>query len=119
MMRWFGPSGRCPPMYVRDLQRVRTPVALGCNWCYELIDEDDFGLLVTGLVGPELLVAEFPYHHECQARQMIGSLTHLRQECSCFIPDSVCTDPPEMTRREAARAALAFFQKPFFQKRGV
>ena len=51
------------------------------------------------------------YHIECAARGIIGSLCHLKRECSCFVPGSDHLDPPDMTRREAAVAAWNYFQE--------
>lgn len=48
-------------------------------------------------------------HRECFARRVIGSLAHIERRCSCYVPGATCTDPPEMTRREAARAAVKAF----------
>lgn len=44
-------------------------------------------------------------HGECSVRSMVGSVAHLKRECSCYVPGATCTDPPGMTRRQAARAA--------------
>src|SRR6185312_6492 len=48
------------------------------------------------------------YHYECHARMVLGSLGHQQGRCSCF--GGTDEDPPEMTTREAAKAALAFAQ---------
>lgn len=44
-------------------------------------------------------------HHECQARSVLGSVAHIEGRCGCFVPGAEETDPPGMTRREAAIAA--------------
>lgn len=44
-------------------------------------------------------------HYECGARAAIGSVGHQLGTCSCY--GGTEDDPPGMTRREAARAALA------------
>jgi hypothetical protein len=49
-----------------------------------------------------------PYHIECAMRLVIGGLNHLLGRCSCC-GDTEPPDPPELTRREAARAALAHY----------
>lgn len=46
------------------------------------------------------------YHEECRARMVFGSLGHLQGKCSCF--GGALEDPPEMTKRQAAQAAMAF-----------
>lgn len=49
-------------------------------------------------------------HAECFARMILGSCAHLQKRCSCFIPGSTEGDPPGMTRRQAARAAVGVIQ---------
>ena len=44
------------------------------------------------------------WHRECAIRAVVGSVGHLRQRCSCY--GGTEEDPPGMTPREAARAAL-------------
>ena len=53
-------------------------------------------------------------HYECGLRSVIGSLAHLQRTCSCY--GGTGHDPPEMTKREAARAAVRLFET---QQRGV
>lgn len=45
-------------------------------------------------------------HYECGMRGIIGSVAHLQRRCSCYVKGASETDPPGMTRREAAKAAL-------------
>lgn len=105
MMRWFGPS-TAAPFYVADLgPRVNTPAGESCRWCEERIDKSDFGLFMNGLSGPE------PYHWECQARQLIGSLAHIEKRCSCYVPGATCTDPDDISRRDAAKLAVQAFRR--------
>jgi len=49
-------------------------------------------------------------HRECLLRQVVGSVAHQMEECSCFEPGSTRGDPPGMTKREAARAAADLWQ---------
>jgi hypothetical protein len=49
-------------------------------------------------------------HTECCFRAGAGSLAHLQGRCSCFVAGSDEGDPPEMTKRQAARAALEYFR---------
>ena len=51
-----------------------------------------------------------PVHRECMARSLLGSVAHAQRRCSCFIPGSTEGDPDGMTKREAARAAVAAHQ---------
>jgi hypothetical protein len=54
-------------------------------------------------------VTESAWHHECALRSIIGSVGHLRGTCSCN--GGTEEDPPEMSRREAARAAVAEWER--------
>lgn len=47
-----------------------------------------------------------PLHNECQIRLVIGSVAHIERRCGCYVAGSTESDPPHMTLREAARAAL-------------
>jgi hypothetical protein len=49
------------------------------------------------------------WHWECFMRAIIGGLNHLRGTCTCC-GGTEPPDPPEMTRREAALAALAYWK---------
>lgn len=51
------------------------------------------------------------FHGECIFRLMSGSLAHQERRCGCFIRGATETDPPGMTKREAAKAALAAFDR--------
>jgi hypothetical protein len=44
-------------------------------------------------------------HRECIFRMVSGSVAHIEGRCRCADPASDCTDPPGMTKREAAKAA--------------
>lgn len=45
-------------------------------------------------------------HQECLMRAVLGSLGHQRMRCSCF--GGTEEDPPHMTKREAALAAVGY-----------
>jgi|HubBroStandDraft_1064217.scaffolds.fasta_scaffold32770_4 hypothetical protein len=45
-------------------------------------------------------------HYECGLRGIIGSVAHLQRRCSCYVPGSEEGDPPGMSKREAAKAAV-------------
>jgi hypothetical protein len=47
-----------------------------------------------------------PLHRESQIRLVVGSVAHIERRCGCYLAGSSETDPPHMTLREAARAAL-------------
>ncbi len=80
----------------------RAEVDMVCHRCREVIAA---GSLYehTPCVGCEG-VTEAGYHYECFARGIIGSVGHLKKQCSCY--GGTMDDPPEMTKREAAQAAL-------------
>jgi len=50
-----------------------------------------------------------PLHHECQMRLVVGSVAHIERRCGCYVAGSTESDPPHMTLREAARAALVLY----------
>lgn len=86
---------------------LASPPSMVCFRCNEWIAPIDAGVVqhLVGTEGP----ASIAYHYECHARSIIGSLGHLQKRCSCY--GGTEEDPPEMTQREAAKAALAFFRE--------
>jgi len=44
-----------------------------------------------------------------ELRLVIGSVAHLERRCCCYVPGSTEDDPPHMTPRQAARAALVLY----------
>ena len=45
-------------------------------------------------------------HRECAFRTIVGGVAHVLRRCSCFNPESkLPSDPPNLTKREAAIAA--------------
>lgn len=74
-----------------------------CDWCGEPLVQGD--TYIMPLIGdPEKSCVR--YHSECHMRQFLGSLAHIEGRCSCNIPGATETDPPNMTVRQAARAAV-------------
>lgn len=49
-------------------------------------------------------VIHHTWHEECALRSVLGSVGHLRGTCSCR--GGTEEDPPGLTKREAARAAM-------------
>jgi len=45
-------------------------------------------------------------HPECQIRLVIGSVAHILKRCGCYVPGSIEGDPPHLTIRQAAIAAV-------------
>ncbi len=50
-------------------------------------------------------VIKHTWHEECAIRSVVGSVGHLRGQCSCR--GGTEEDPPGLTVRQAARAAMA------------
>lgn len=58
---------------------------------------------------PDAAGARMAWHDACFRRLVIGGLNHLRGDCSCC-GGSEPPDPPELSRRQAALAAVAYFE---------
>lgn len=69
---------------------------MNCDYCGEKI-----------LPGERALTEGSNFHHECLFRAGAGSLGHLQKRCSCH--GGTEEDPPGLTRRQAAAAALAYY----------
>lgn len=78
-----------------------------CFRCGEPVTHEDRCVLevVIPAEGPP---TERPSHWECQARSVLGSVGHIQGRCSCF--GGTEEDPPGLTKREAALAAVAAFR---------
>lgn len=74
-------------------------------WCDELIAEDDAGVILPYVT--ENATVGMPHHVNCFLRSVVGSVGHQMGHV-CNDPDAA-NDPPEMTRRQAADAAVAMF----------
>lgn len=90
-----------------DLVRVDTPVGEKCGRCDELIQLGDKGQIIPHL---GKVVKSVPHHRECFLRSIVGSVGHIEKTCSCYGGDD-CGDPPDMTVREAAQAALVAYER--------
>jgi hypothetical protein len=108
-VNWFGESWLAPACDPAD--RVETPIGLECAHCDERIVVGDRGVFLNG--DPR------PFHFECFIRGVIGSVGHQKGSCPCY--GGVEDDPPGATRREAARAAMEYFEEhppePFMEIR--
>jgi hypothetical protein len=93
-VQYFG-----PPIFKQpDEVQIPPPVGEVCILCEEPVDAGDIGTIN--------LLAQVT-HYECQMREIIGSVGHLKRTCSCY--GGTEGDPPAMTRRQAAKAAVAFY----------
>lgn len=110
------------PIYLES-HPVPTPVGMPCRYCDELIREGEDGFRDGG---------NSNFHRECLLRMIFGSVAHQARTCSCYgrldetgrtthLESCPCTEgyPEEacecscngekgMTKREGARAALAY-----------
>lgn len=77
-----------------------------CPWCDELVEDgEDYETTNDG---------ELRYHRACLIRQVVGSVAHQRRECSCY--GGTGEDSPNLTPREAARAAWNYFLEHHVQE---
>lgn len=105
-MQWFGKAYGAP--YERDCPRVETPVGVPCAWCDEVIVEGDDGVTVPHVERLDRASVERPYHYACHLRGIVGGVNHQLGVCVCC-GGTLPPDPPEITRREAAEAAVWAF----------
>jgi hypothetical protein len=56
---------------------------------------------------PVMPIGKDQYHHECGFRLAAGSVGHIQKRCSCY--GGTEDDPPGLSIREAAKAALAAY----------
>lgn len=78
-----------------------------CAWCEEAIVFGDDGLLIP-VAGEN---REISYHTSCFLRSVVGSVGH-QQNCNCR--GECGGDPEGMTKKEAAQAAVDYFQSRRF-----
>jgi hypothetical protein len=107
-VNWFGESWGAP---VCDPDtHIDTPTGT-CDWCSERIATDDAGVSLP------YAMQVIHYHLNCWLRQVFGSVGHQDGKCSCtgdhmaISEASESDDPPGMTLREAANAAVEAFYK--------
>lgn len=72
-----------------------------CDHCGEPLGED----------GDHGLISNARMHRECTLRCFIGGLNHLLGRCSCCVPGGAPPDPPGLTKRQAAIAAVAYWER--------
>lgn len=114
MMRIFGPEWRGTTA-VEELEEIVPPVGAACTWCREAIASGDSGVVQDGLDFDEVgcvKVTSPSLHHECFLRSIFGSVAHQRGHHQMGNPCGVvCSDDPALTTRQAARAAVGFYQR--------
>lgn len=94
-LQWFGAEPFGPVCDARA--RITPPIGAPCTWCEEWIAVGDRGFVERGTFKA--------WHHECWMRMLVGSVAHQQHRCTCYGGDD--EDAPELSRRGAARAALA------------
>lgn len=99
MSAWFGKNWGAP--VCRELPNVPVPVGSLCFYCDEPLVAEDAGMQDG---------QGKPMHFNCFLRSVIGSVAHLEKRCSCYIDGASEADPPNLTRRQAANAAVAVWR---------
>lgn len=95
-------------------EQAPTPLGAPCLFCKEAIKEGDQGMLMPYIAldpSRQEVMARLavPVHLECLLRQAYGSVAHQQRRCACFGGDG--EDHPGLTKREAAKAAVAYYEK--------
>lgn len=106
--------GECwNPHIATSHDKAETPVGEPCSYCEEPIEEGDQGIImphVESVVDDKVASARMrPTHLDCFLRQVLGSVGHQLHKCSCF--GGTEEDPPGMTKRQAATAAVRLYEK--------
>lgn len=96
---WFGKSWGAQVCVEDD--HIETPIGKPCRHCGEIFIEGDQG--VADMFGQ-------PMHLDCHLRGIVGGLNHLRGTCTCC-GGTDDPDPPNVSRREAARLAVIEWEK--------
>jgi hypothetical protein len=104
MSKWFGTSWNAPCCMPET--HVATPVGLPCEHCEEEFETGDDGFVIPVMTDPP---REGYFHRACWLRSTIGSVGH--QKCLCHCYGGSEEDPPGLSRREAAQAALAHYER--------
>jgi hypothetical protein len=108
-MKWFGRAYGAP--YESDCEHVPVPVGEPCMFCGEALQDGDTGMLVRYIDTDVSMTPSWrPYHYACHMRQIVGGLNHQLARCTCC-GGTEPPDPDDMTRREAAEAAVKHWQR--------
>ena len=115
-MKFFGPH-HWGDAIAQPQKRCSTPVGALCSWCEEPIAVHDFGVVLPYLsnIGAQIgdtgrdFDETISMHRECHVRCMVGSVAHQNGVCSCH--GGTDDDPPGMSKRDSAHAAMELFEK--------
>jgi hypothetical protein len=99
-MRFFGKQIDETGAYDK---RIPVPVGDICAYCTEAITAEDSGVVYDDLVST--------LHLECHLRGVYGSVAHIEGRCGCFVRGSTEHDPPGLSYREGARAAVKAWER--------
>src|SRR3954468_21552032 len=99
VMQYFGLRNSAP--VYDDATKVATPVGEACGHCGESIEDGDDGFVLPSY--PRNTVA---FHRACHLRGVFGCVEH-QQKPVC---DGKCRDDPNLTAREAAEVAVAYYE---------
>ena len=86
-------------------QRVPVPIGKFCSYCEEPFLAEDAGIM---LPHHGKKVVDHPYHQNCFLRTVLGSVGHQQGDCSCH--GGTDEDPLNLTKRQAADAAVHHFR---------
>jgi len=79
-----------------------------CVYCKEPLEAGDLVLPVNMVI--DGVAEQRLEHRNCGLRRMIGSVAHVQKRCSCYIEGATETDPPELTKRQAADLAVELWE---------
>jgi hypothetical protein len=99
-MKYFG-RRTFSPVYDETI-RVETPVGEPCGHCGERIEAGDDGFVLPSY--PQKMVA---FHRACHLRGVFGCVEHQRKP----VCDGTCRDDPKLSVREAAEAAVEYYER--------
>lgn len=106
---WFGETWHAPAC--EPELEVPTPVGEDCLWCGEPVEDGHRGFTQTYFaVGGARVV---PIHLECSLRQVMGGALCAEGTCEHCGDGTggAISDSPDLTRREAAIAAVAALER--------
>jgi ribosomal protein L37E len=86
--------GHCHQFHVREAEPGAKQLSdrMICLYCQEPVDDDE--------------LEHMRMHKACMFRSVAGSVAHIERRCGCYVPGSAEGDPPGMTLRQAAEAAV-------------
>lgn len=108
MLTYFGPPWDAPIM--ESAAQVPIPLGEQCLYCPDPILDGEQGVML-----PYVDVEEDgaprgglrAVHRECFLRATVGTVAHLKGECSCKQPGS---DDPQLSWREEGRAVIEWLE---------